>query len=105
SGRRRHTRLVSDWSSDVCSSDLGAATGTSAMIAPAQEEQVDREQHADPDHRARAGGRANHRTEGKEVREECHDVEDEQCEGDARSEERRGGKEGGARARGWEWRD
>src|SRR5262249_57395889 len=23
--RRRHTRLVSDWSSDVCSSDLGAA--------------------------------------------------------------------------------
>src|SRR5262249_58009983 len=22
SGRRRHTRLVSDWSSDVCSSDL-----------------------------------------------------------------------------------
>src|SRR5438093_1043875 len=25
SSRRRHTRLVSDWSSDVCSSDLGAA--------------------------------------------------------------------------------
>src|SRR5437016_14595155 len=24
SSRRRHTRLVSDWSSDVCSSDLGA---------------------------------------------------------------------------------
>src|SRR5262249_56948719 len=23
SSRRRHTRLVSDWSSDVCSSDLG----------------------------------------------------------------------------------
>src|SRR5262249_60036614 len=28
SSRRRHTRLVSDWSSDVCSSDLGAAQGT-----------------------------------------------------------------------------
>src|SRR5262249_56478359 len=27
SSRRRHTRLVSDWSSDVCSSDLGAAAG------------------------------------------------------------------------------
>src|SRR5258706_9431835 len=26
SSRRRHTRLVSDWSSDVCSSDLVTAT-------------------------------------------------------------------------------
>src|SRR5262249_57034202 len=26
SSRRRHTRLVSDWSSDVCSSDLGVGT-------------------------------------------------------------------------------
>src|SRR5574341_1739071 len=25
SSRRRHTRLVGDWSSDVCSSDLGTA--------------------------------------------------------------------------------
>src|SRR5262249_59759100 len=25
--RRRHTRLVSDWSSDVCSSDLAASEG------------------------------------------------------------------------------
>src|SRR5262245_62381846 len=25
SSRRRHTRCLSDWSSDVCSSDLGAA--------------------------------------------------------------------------------
>src|SRR5262249_57967440 len=28
SSRRRHTRLVSDWSSDVCSSDLGTGGGT-----------------------------------------------------------------------------
>src|SRR3989344_5149676 len=27
SSRRRHTRLTCDWSSDVCSSDLGAAGG------------------------------------------------------------------------------
>src|SRR5262249_57031474 len=27
SSRRRHTRLVSDWSSDVCSSDLAGITG------------------------------------------------------------------------------
>src|SRR5882724_4523549 len=26
SSRRRHTRCLSDWSSDVCSSDLGGAT-------------------------------------------------------------------------------
>src|SRR5262249_57686029 len=30
SSRRRHTRLVSDWSSDVCSSDLGSARGAGA---------------------------------------------------------------------------
>src|SRR5258706_11960035 len=36
SSRRRHTRLVSDWSSDVCSSDLGWAgtKQTSAVAAP-----------------------------------------------------------------------
>src|SRR5262249_56529066 len=28
--RRRHTRLVSDWSSDVCSSDLGPANTVGA---------------------------------------------------------------------------
>src|SRR5215467_15559393 len=27
SSRRRHTRLQGDWSSDVCSSDLGGAAG------------------------------------------------------------------------------
>src|SRR5437016_10723155 len=31
SSRRRHTRLVSDWSSDVCSSDLAGAGGTDAQ--------------------------------------------------------------------------
>src|SRR5437016_6678457 len=30
SSRRRHTRLVSDWSSDVCSSDLVAVAVTAA---------------------------------------------------------------------------
>src|SRR5437016_6775139 len=32
SSRRRHTRLVSDWSSDVCSSDLGILSGTLARL-------------------------------------------------------------------------
>src|SRR5258706_10924228 len=35
SSRRRHTRLVSDWSSDVCSSDLrqGAKLDPQALVA------------------------------------------------------------------------
>src|SRR5262249_57128197 len=32
SSRRRHTRLVSDWSSDVCSSDLNGTGGVSHQI-------------------------------------------------------------------------
>ena len=32
SSRRRHTRLVSDWSSDVCSSDLIRDTGKGEFI-------------------------------------------------------------------------
>src|SRR5438093_6321385 len=35
SSRRRHTRLVSDWSSDVCSSDLNTATGFSGNVTMA----------------------------------------------------------------------
>src|SRR5207247_7890569 len=33
SGRRRHTRSTRDWSSDVCSSDLGTWTRASFAIA------------------------------------------------------------------------
>src|SRR5437016_10802117 len=32
SSRRRHTRLVSDWSSDVCSSDLCWSTGIRTSV-------------------------------------------------------------------------
>src|SRR5262245_64576902 len=32
SSRRRHTRCLSDWSSDVCSSDLGHATTYRALL-------------------------------------------------------------------------
>src|SRR5262249_59937265 len=31
SSRRRHTRLVSDWSSDVCSSDLNVSVGSLSL--------------------------------------------------------------------------
>src|SRR2546429_1646641 len=42
SSRRRHTRCSRDWSSDVCSSDLGERTAnTSTTFAPAVESFVD----------------------------------------------------------------
>src|SRR5438093_2849128 len=41
SSRRRHTRLVSDWSSDVCSSDL-VDFGAAAIVLDVGLEQVDR---------------------------------------------------------------
>src|SRR6266446_9197385 len=34
SSRRRHTRLQGDWSSDVCSSDLGGATKVLSLPIP-----------------------------------------------------------------------
>src|SRR5262249_60110660 len=34
SSRRRHTRLVSDWSSDVCSSDLSIVNVVSSGVLP-----------------------------------------------------------------------
>src|SRR5262249_60043245 len=37
SRRRRHTRLVSDWSSDVCSSDLGAANSAKLLLLSAND--------------------------------------------------------------------
>src|SRR5437763_13476018 len=35
SSRRRHTRYIGDWSSDVCSSDLSIAPSTRASYRPA----------------------------------------------------------------------
>src|SRR6266487_6960503 len=32
SSRRRHTRWTGDWSSDVCSSDLGISTSAAALV-------------------------------------------------------------------------
>src|SRR5215211_394482 len=34
SSKRRHTRSLGDWSSDVCSSDLGLAFGDTASFSP-----------------------------------------------------------------------
>src|SRR5262249_56893049 len=43
SSRRRHTRLVSDWSSDVCSSDLGGGVAlVEAVVGELFEQLEDR---------------------------------------------------------------
>src|SRR5258706_2923189 len=42
SSRRRHTRLVSDWSSDVCSSDLEELTRANFIVNPFTNEPRDR---------------------------------------------------------------
>src|SRR5437899_12656664 len=78
SSRRRHTRCLSDWSSDVCSSDLSIRRPSVA-----------------PD---RHGRRILHIPSGRDVR--CRGVQpggrilrERHLDGDDRSEERRVGKE------------
>src|SRR5262249_57285605 len=86
SSRRRHTRLVSDWSSDVCSSDLEEREGSDVvLVAVRQEDPVDplAAQHREVGRDPVDAGKAL-------VRERHPDVEE-------RSEERRVGKEGGCR--------
>src|SRR5256885_5811792 len=91
SSRRRHTRLQGDWSSDVCSSDLGArrprpapppSAPVGSAVAPARPDAARaRPIGARPDGEARSiWSRAS-------------------CDGEGGSEERRGGKEG--RSRWW----
>src|SRR5438093_11245262 len=58
SSRRRHTRLVSDWSSDVCSSDLDGGRS----CCPLQRSRSD-----GVEHRRRDGPRSEERRVGKSV--------------------------------------
>src|SRR5690606_40922764 len=85
SSRRRHTRFSRDWSSDVCSSDLGLLHPPSRHPAAA----VQRRRIADRAHHVghRGDGSRIHRGGGGVI--EIHRL------GGVRSEERRVGKEGG----------
>src|SRR5205814_9772853 len=71
SSRRRHTRCLSDWSSDVCSSDLVAGDGGGDdlldEVVPREEDGVHR-RHAPP-----ALGRSDRalRSEERRVGKEC----------------------------------
>src|SRR5262249_57271832 len=82
SSRRRHTRLVSDWSSDVCSSDLGRLVQQQHLRA-AQELRGQGQQY-----RLAAGQFAD-----PPVQRNLLQAKGVQC----RSEERRVGKEGRSR--------
>src|SRR5262249_60964422 len=75
SRRRRHTRLVSDWSSDVCSSDL---VRRGRCTRRPRETSSEYWFHSSSDHRPR-------RTRDRDRSWESH--------GEMRSEERRVGKE------------
>src|SRR5438045_8408204 len=80
SSRRRHTRCLSDWSSDVCSSDLPRSRASAASPSP---HRGDDGQGGDGD-AAEARDRGGGRGPGGAL---------------LRSEERRVGKEWGARGR------
>src|SRR3989449_6574134 len=79
SSRRRHTRCSRDWSSDVCSSDLGRAERDGLLGALAREEarEVDRELRvaAPPGHaEVRTAGRARAPRAAREPREDRKSV-------------------------------
>src|SRR5204862_1023742 len=91
SSRRRHTRSLRDWSSDVCSSDLfrdrrsaQQLTGTEGLLSD--------------DGACRKVGRTTRRPRERED-VELAEESNEAGVGGVRSEERRVGKEG--RGRGW----
>src|SRR5258706_12007963 len=85
SSRRRHTRLVSDWSSDVCSSDLAAGTvllaqqdgpgrGDPGQGQTEQDASVDPEAGQDEtprDRQAEGASRQGERSEERRVGKEC----------------------------------
>src|SRR5205814_7003970 len=91
SSRRRHTRCLSDWSSDVCSSDLEVAADGEAVLVVVEREGED------------PGGRAaaDRRREDLPAQAPVVGAEYARLRGAAgpepRSEERRVGKEGGSR--------
>src|SRR5262249_59791123 len=95
SSRRRHTRLVSDWSSDVCSSDL---------LGKAENMTDDRIRISDADRERVVARLREHFAQGRlssdELDERISAALTAKTVGDlrpimARSEERRVGKEGG----------
>src|SRR2546422_8359012 len=73
SSRRRHTRCSRDWSSDVCSSDLGDEEHGGFEVAPQADEQI---LHVEADSRIERAERLVHEDDlGLENRSEEHTSE------------------------------
>src|SRR5205814_3169730 len=96
SSRRRHTRCLSDWSSDVCSSDLSVLVHGAAGAVGSMAIQLAREAGAYVIGTGRAAARQTALDFGAQ---EFVDLNNDALEdvGEARSEERRVGKECRAR--------
>src|SRR5437879_7679075 len=94
SSRRRHTRSIGDWSSDVCSSDLGTWSAATRPVEPyvrdkREDQTADDDEEAEPRiERRRLAGRqvAPRDRHQREDNAQHHDRQQ-------RSEERRVGKE------------
>src|SRR5437762_11371018 len=70
SSRRRHTRYIGDWSSDVCSSDLG---GSPPLLGdrPSEGPVHPRRSGGDPPPSPRNAGGRQRRSEERRVGKEC----------------------------------
>src|SRR5262249_58906385 len=98
SSRRRHTRLVSDWSSDVCSSDLAVFLAAAACAACAQELTV-QSIYGTSGLTGRAPDTIQWSPDGKKVSYFLHQEQGDRAD---RSEERRVGKGGRCRWSRWD---
>src|SRR5262245_64191067 len=102
SSRRRHTRCLSDWSSDVCSSDLGPPAEDSRRLDAGVRSGAPRNQGAaatvadvvDAGHGGTAGGRWSAKSDHAD---QAGGARKETAREEIRSEERRVGKECRAR--------
>src|SRR5258706_9199811 len=94
SSRRRHTRLVSDWSSDVCSSDLCRLCPLPMADDPGQAYEHEEPERAAREEEQVAPARSAADLVGEGLLEV---VVDDVAAGSRRSEERRVGKEGRSR--------
>src|SRR5437899_11161993 len=70
SSRRRHTRCLSDWSSDVCSSDLSPCCTVGPDPGAHRAARARHSREEEPEHR-RVGGGARDRSEERRVGKEC----------------------------------
>src|SRR5690606_41138667 len=94
--RRRHTRFSRDWSSDVCSSDLGASPDVQVALAPQSvSEQADALAPVQDEQDEQVAPQSPSSTPASQLTEPVPAARGSEAAPKAvRSEERRGGREG-----------